>query len=486
MGNVFKRILGTHMQGYQNYLVKLFGILFIGIFSWGCSNTYVDDIKRGAGYEYRPGFPELRMEVSGIIDPDEGPQIQVAGSIPHNSLVFKKNANNLAGIFKIAYELENASSNKVITFDSTVVITKAIDSNPFADDVYLFDKFFDVAPGQYMVRVIIQDLSSQKLTTRVLEAYVPDPDGNSSNITNIQILTKHEKADGLFFPVTTYDVSNMADSIKFQFQISNKNEGEPLVFNARLIRFESDTTEAQPMSFTNKSASSVEFKGIEFDRFEIIQSSFRELNQTGNVNIEFAFENLKRGNYRFEVAPNLEEKGPLYKARDFSVKSSNYPSVKNARELARPLTYLMTKSDHDKLMSIQSDDSLKKAIDRFWLENIQNSALAKSVISLYYQRVEEANKFFSNFKEGWKTDMGMIYILFGAPLDEYQRLRAVRWSYKYNQTDPEYTFYFRSTKTKTEHYPFDNYILQRDNAYFRTEYRIRERWLNGSIVNRNI
>jgi hypothetical protein len=33
----------------------------------------------------------------------------------------------------------------------------------------------------------------------------------------------------------------------------------------------------------------------------------------------------------------------------------------------------------------------------------------------YYARVEYANKHFSHFMEGWRTDMGMVYIMFGPP-----------------------------------------------------------------------
>jgi hypothetical protein len=33
----------------------------------------------------------------------------------------------------------------------------------------------------------------------------------------------------------------------------------------------------------------------------------------------------------------------------------------------------------------------------------------------YYARVEYANKHFSHFQEGWRTDMGMVYITFGPP-----------------------------------------------------------------------
>ncbi|MBI3189037.1 MAG: GWxTD domain-containing protein, partial [Ignavibacteriales bacterium] len=33
----------------------------------------------------------------------------------------------------------------------------------------------------------------------------------------------------------------------------------------------------------------------------------------------------------------------------------------------------------------------------------------------YYQRVEYSNKNFSHYQEGWKTDRGNVYIVFGEP-----------------------------------------------------------------------
>lgn len=474
------------MQVFQNQSRPLLFLISLSFILISCSNTYVEDIKRGAGYNYQPGFPELRMEVSGLINQNGQPLLQIAGSIPHNSLVFKTSEEGLSAGANISFEITNKTIGTTETVNYPAIISKEAESSVFDDELFLFEREFEVAPGNYVVHVTVVDQSSQKAITRSAEVYLPNNDSEISNITNIQILAKYDENKKNFFPVTTYDVTTNSDSLKFMFQVTNNKPDKPITFQARLIKFESDTTVALPMSFSNPSASSIEYKGIAYDKFEVVQSSQRELSQPGIVTIEFAFKNLARGNYRFEVAPNLQEKGPLYKARDFSIKSKNYPSVKSARELARPLVYLMNEKEYEKLMSIKSEDSLKVAIDRFWLENIQNSAQAKNVISLYYQRVEEANKFFSNFKEGWKTDRGMVYILFGPPLDTYQRLRGVRWSYKYNQTDPEYTYYFRSSKTKTEHYPFDHYVLQRDNIYFSIEYRIRELWLSGNIINRNI
>ena len=53
----------------------------------------------------------------------------------------------------------------------------------------------------------------------------------------------------------------------------------------------------------------------------------------------------------------------------------------------------------------------------------------------YFKRVEFANSNFKGYKEGWDSQMGMIYILFGRPddVEEYNdpigRYYQQRWHY---------------------------------------------------------
>src|SRR5699024_3055691 len=109
-----------------------------------------------------------------------------------------------------------------------------------------------------------------------------------------------------------------------------------------------------------------------------------------------------------------------------------------------------------------------------------------SVIKMYYERVEEANKQFSNFKEGWKTDTGMIYILFGPPWYVEQHLDQMIWSYAYNRNDPEYNYRFHQPKLQSEFYPFISYLLRRNQYYFQIQYQQLQLWLSGQILNRSI
>jgi GWxTD domain-containing protein len=146
----------------------------------------------------------------------------------------------------------------------------------------------------------------------------------------------------------------------------------------------------------------------------------------------------------------------------------------------------MREDDHEELMAISDPKQQKLAVDRFWLSNIKNTNKALQVIELFYERVEEANKQFSNYKEGWKTDMGMMYILFGPPWYIENTLGEKTWRYSNDFYNPETNFTFKSYKYKNKFYPFDNFQLLRNQQYFSLEYRQTQKWLNASILKDNI
>lgn len=479
----------THKKISSINLAGLFSVLIVILSLNGCASTKVDNVSRGADFQFRPGYPELRAVASGYLDENDNSIISIAAEVVYGSLVYTKTDGDFVASAQIEVQIANKDSLNSPTRTEHINIDIS-EQNPnirYSQDTELIQKEYEVEPGTFLVDIIITDAKSQKSSYRSEEVYIPSPTQKVSNITNIQLLTKLDaKKDSVFIPQTTYDIPSSVDSLKFSFQITNNKPDSPITINAKLLKFNADTTVAWPMTFSNHYSSSIQYKGIEYDRFEVVNSTRRVLTDPGSVLIELVFPGLAKGNYRLEV--ESEETGDddsqIYRARDFSVKTPNYPSLKTPKELAEPLIYLMSEKEHKKLMSIQSQDSLKKAIDKFWLSNIKNSKTAGSVISLYYERVEEANKQFSNFKEGWKTDLGMIYILFGPPWYVDKSLDMMRWSYSYNTSDPELNFFFKTPKIKNKYFPFDNYLLSRDNMYYNIQYQQIQMWLSGLILNR--
>ncbi len=478
--------MGNTFSNYSSFVLLLLsaGLLF------SCTRATNPDIERGSSYYFQDGYPEVRFSALGTLDEEDNGVIQAVADIVHASLIYRERD----GINRAEIEIEirivgKEGTDYSDTYATSIEVENQQEGYVTSQDIVKFERDLEVPPGYYQVYFSVIDKASGNQTTRSAETYIPDPDQEIINLTAVQLLGKIMDNNGSgYTPITTYDVSTAKDSIRFVVQVTNNRSEDPLTVNSRLVRFASDTTPARPMSFNNYSPSSMPYKGIDFSSREIMEETQRVLEQPGSVLIEYRYALPDRGNYRFEVVAEGADldNNELFRARDFSIKSENYPALKTPRELAEPLVYLMGRRDHEEMMKIEDPDSLKEAVDRFWLSNVGSVSRARSVISLYYERVEQANKQFSNFKEGWKTDAGMIYILFGPPWYVERRLNRMQWSYSYDRTDPRYNFYFEKPRMRNEYFPFDNYLLQRSQNYFNMQYQQVQLWKSGHILTTNI
>ncbi len=454
-----------------------------------CSNNIVNQIDRSGLISYRPGFPEVTATAAGVVDElTDSTQINVSIDIVYRSLIFKMPEDQPEAEVLVEIELINVTANndfqQYYEYPLKILVESQDDIN--SGDSFIMNEFFDASPGEYEIKIAVTDKNTDKQTIRETSAYIPNLSEPISNITNIRVFEKTETEGDVFNPVTSYDLSSELDSIRFSFQVTNNTGEGPLTVRSRLIKFQSDSLAARPMSWPNYTPSSLPFVGIRYNKYDIISTSTRIINQPGNVGIEFLFPRLERGNYRFEIRTDQSNEEELYRAREFSVKSKNYPSLRTPHELAAPLIYIMDKKEHERLMAISDPRELKTAIDRFWLSNLKNERIAQNVIELYYERVEEANKQFSNYKEGWKTDFGMMYILFGPPMYVFTTVTQTTWSYSSNLYDPETNFTFQNPKINNKYYPFDNYLLIRSNQYFNLYYQQTKLWLSGNILRDNL
>jgi GWxTD domain-containing protein len=81
--------------------------------------------------------------------------------------------------------------------------------------------------------------------------------------------------------------------------------------------------------------------------------------------------------------------------------------------------YIRTTSEGDEFNSLKTVDEKRKYMYNFWRKrnNNPNSTYSDSKIE-YFKRVFEANNSFrQGFMEGWKTERGRIYIIYGKPSD---------------------------------------------------------------------
>ena len=146
----------------------------------------------------------------------------------------------------------------------------------------------------------------------------------------------------------------------------------------------------------------------------------------------------------------------------------DYPKLGKLESLAGPLIYVCTKQEYEKIKLAGND---KKKFDQVILSITGNTERARIFMRNYFRRVEAANQYFSSYKEGWKTDRGMIYIIYGIPDEVYLFDDREVWEYKNENIKERFQF----VKSATIFDP-ENFVLIRQKSFTNYWYLMIDLW----------
>jgi GWxTD domain-containing protein len=141
---------------------------------------------------------------------------------------------------------------------------------------------------------------------------------------------------------------------------------------------------------------------------------------------------------------------------------ATYPTMKAPEVMMDPLAYLATP---DELDSLKVSIKPKLALDNFWIMLGGNVDKARELIRIYYTRVLYTNFYFTSYMEGWRTERGMIYIIYGPPDKVYKTIDGENWGYK----KPVIKSSWGGRYSVKEEYLFFNF-KKRENDYSDNDY----------------
>lgn len=193
---------------------------------------------------------------------------------------------------------------------------------------------------------------------------------------------------------------------------------------------------------------------------------------------------ISMGDFLANVPKELANEGYYFFQTDTLAKSGNtirvvheaFPKVKDWQEMVQMVTYISTRKEHETLLLAQDK---KKALDEYWINLTRNPEVAKELIRNYFRMVEFSNILFTDFKEGWKTDRGMVFIVMGPPQQVNFYLDREVWTYAGIDDNSKIRFTFARTKTiLTPHY----YTLNRSRAYQPVWFKNISQWRSGRMA----
>lgn len=193
---------------------------------------------------------------------------------------------------------------------------------------------------------------------------------------------------------------------------------------------------------------------------------------------------INMGDFLANIPKELNEEGYYFFQTDTAattgllLKSTHesFPKVKDWEEMIQMVTYISTRKEHETLLLAQDK---KKALDEYWINLTRNPEIAKELIRNYFRMVEFANILFTDFKEGWKTDRGMVYIVMGPPQEVNFYLDREVWSYAGMDASSKIRFTFARAKTiLSPHF----YTLNRSRAYQPIWFKNISQWRSGRMA----
>lgn len=351
-------------------------------------------------------------------------------------LYTRPDGQNFTSNVLVSYRLlPNYDSREII--DSTSA--RIIDVNNTGADKYLFGKMNVKAVGKhnFYLRVTITDLNKNISVTNVLNI------DKENDLTRQNFLIKSKLKDVPLF----CNYAKTGEEVTIQYKAK-------MAVNLYVRYYKRDFPLAAP-PFSLGDPEPFKYKA---DSTFVLQ-----LSSDGNVNFTVA----KKGFYHFQLDTTKRDGVTIFNFSDL------FPEVKKAEDMIPPLRFITTKPEFDEMMA---STNKKNSVEKFWINCAGTQEKARDIIRKYYNRMQDANLYFTSYLEGWKTDRGMIYLIYGAPNTIYRSATSETWTYgeENNINSLQYTF------SKVANPFTDNdYTLERSGVYKQAWYTAVDIWRQG-------
>ena len=422
------------------YIIKhIISIIFIFIFL-ACSPLKINvDNRRNLAFLYNPSSSSLHPEFFISHDTDTTSLLMIK-IFPYELLFNKANEflTYMANV-QIQYKLIGSGKNKQLIDSASV--SYLIDMDKFQEVFTSQIKFKAKQPNKYQLKIVTTDLLKKTSAQTFLTV------DKSSPFTRQNFLLRKKS---LGIPI--FDLKFSKNDI---FTISHyQKEIDSLYITFYKNKFPIPQPPYSPLSSPPVS---------NYEPDSIWKISYNDT---------LGFQLSNEGVYHIRIDSSNSEGVTLFNFGE------SFPRVTTPEQLINPVAYLTSLTDFNTLKNQQNK---KNVVDNFWLKKTDNIEIAREIIRIYYNRVFLANVYFTSYKEGWKTDRGMIYIIYGPPNIIYKSDIDEKWIYweKRNARSVSFTF------IKKEDDPFsdNSFLLQRDEQTNTHWSQAVDSWRKGKVFN---
>jgi GWxTD domain-containing protein len=315
----------------------------------------------------------------------------VAASVPYDNLTFLRTDTGFVASFELVTSIFRSGDGlyKEQIENITVAAVTYAETNSRTRNALRADEFL-VAPGDYDVRVTLKDIESRKKTKWEGKVSLTVPD-SLLQLSDIYWISEDSSLAEWNVPRVIGNFPSTEIEARARVQICSHAPNE-IQLSWAVVSQKRDTLQAEldtvkPSGAIQTFEYTIKLEGLSAQQYQLIVEAV--------------------GNGRREV-----------KRRDFGVYVPGIPSsVTNLDQAIKQMRYVATSEENSRFRQAlpQEKETLFK---EFWKRRDPTEGTEQNeLMEEYFTRVEYSNEKFATHREGWDTDRGRIYILYGEPTD---------------------------------------------------------------------
>lgn len=365
---------------------KIFVTLFFALLA-STVNAQVDVMKMNDA-----DYPKFYYNLLNFYSQaEQQSRLDVLVQVPYKNVRFIKEADKFIASYEIGIVISDFKTNVYDRSYNRNLETKDFQTTISYQTYDLTQKSFNLKPGKYSIEIIITDNDSKKSFKILKNMEIRDFSDNKLRLSDIMLISKSNEVEGkkMIIPNVSNNVGNLDDKFQIFFEIYSSK----ILNDSVSLKYSILDKEDEPIS------SGVVSQFIS----EKTTPVFLSINKK-----EYVF-----GNYKLLLEINSEKyKDIIAKdiiGKNFLIRWQDLPISVNDLDLAiKQTSYIATSEEIDQIKSAKDQKEKLEKFIKFWKDR-------KPSLEEYFARVDYANEKFKAHRDGWKTDMGMVFIVFGAP-----------------------------------------------------------------------
>lgn len=353
--------------------------------------------------------------------------LEIYYSVNQHSLLYTQNGSNYEGGALLDITITNLSDNS-ITYSNLFKSPSIVNDTSKNNNQKLIGQVnYLLGQGKYELKIKGTDFADS-LKYDVFEQEVAIDNISSTNVTISDIelassIKKSENTNSPFYKNTLEIIPNPSslfgmnlNELNYYFEIyglTESNISDVFYFNYSVYNLNNTIVISKDKKVERKSESKADFGKIIIDSLDrgsykfvvTISDSLKNFNLTK----EKKFFIYQDGNNNEIVTESDDFLKSIFITKTEDEIDDEYEKV----------YYISSKKFKDRYEQLSNLNDKKKLLYEFWKSQDSNpETQALETRTAYLKRVDEANRQFKEaYVEGWKTDRGRIYIIYGKPED---------------------------------------------------------------------